>query len=258
MGLAGKTIGIVGGVGPHAGIDLFKKIVAQTKASGDAGHLDVVLVSEPSSIPNRTDYLLGISAASPAPAIVSILGKLEAAGAELAGIPCNTSHSPRIMAEIRDGMAKAGLKIRLLDMVEELVGFAISLKGLAIRRPGVLATTGTIRTEVYQSAFGKAGIEAIAPCPETQEKIQQAIYDPAYGIKAVSMPPSARARESLLAAAAELKAAGADSIVLGCTELPLALPESQTQGLPSLDSTLILARALIREAAPERLKPLAS
>jgi aspartate racemase len=249
------TIGIIGGVGPQAGLDLFRKILDQTIASGDQEHLDVILLSEPSRIPNRTTYLLGQSDADPAPPIIELLAKLEGAGAAVAGIPCNTSHAPRIMDEIRSGMAKAGLKIKLLDMVAELVDYTIALNLPPPLKPGILATNGTIRTEVYQNAFKRAGITAIVACESTQEAVNDAIYNTEYGIKA-RYPVSEKARGTLLKASAELKEQGATAVVLACTELPLAVPEPAVCGLPTIDSTLVLARALIREAAPEKLKPI--
>jgi aspartate racemase len=87
-----------------------------------------------------------------------------------------------------------------------------------------------------------------------QEKyIQPAIYDRNYGIKARSHPVTARARKNLEAGIEQLKDKGAQAVILGCTEIPLAFPETSYQGIPLLDATQILARAMILAFAPEKL-----
>lgn len=249
-----RKIGIVGGVGPYAGLDLAKKIFDQTIACKDAEHLPVILISEPSEIPERTEFLLGRQPVNPAYALLERLRRLEEAGAEVAGIPCNTSHSTKIMGVLREEAAKLGLKIKLLDMAQELALHCESL-GEAGRRPGVLATLGTCKAGVYQDAFKARAVACLLPSEETMRSVHEAIYDPGFGIKAASNPPTKRARETILAAIEELAKHGASAVALCCTELPLAVPESFASGLPLVDSTLILARALVRESAPERLRP---
>jgi len=254
----GKTIGIVGGLGPYAGLDLLKKAMDQTVACGDQEHLSVVLVSEPSAVPSRLDFLLGRSKENPARSIVAILGKLEAAGASVAGIPCNSSHSPMILDQIKAGMARARMTLKLVDMPFEVVDFAIaSAKTGKPLKAGILATTGTASTGVYQKAFGARGVETLQPSPETQRSLNDAIYDETYGIKAKSSPVTERAERSVLAAAEELLERGATALVLGCTELPLALRIKELRGAAVIDSTLALARALVREADASKLRPLA-
>ena len=249
-----KLIGVIGGVGPYAGLDLVRKIFDQTIAGSDSEHLPVLLLSEPSSIPERSDFLLGRQQVNPGIALLERLLRLDAAGAQVAGIPCNTSHARRIMDFIREGASSKGLNIKLLDMVQEVALHCLSL-GDAGKRPGILATMGTYETHIYQNAFAENGIECILPSPSTRESIHKAIYDPKTGIKAQSNPVTAQARDMVLASIWELKTLGATSIVLGCTELPLAIPEADVYGMRSIDSTLILARALIRETAPHKLRP---
>jgi aspartate racemase len=81
--------------------------------------------------------------------------------------------------------------------------------------------------------------------------IHPAIYDLDYGIKS---GVSARAREDLLQGVAALQAQGAELIILGCTEIPLVLPEIKIGPTLLIDPTKILARALIREANPKKLR----
>jgi aspartate racemase len=85
-------IGIVGGVGPLAGLDIFKKIIEETVATKDQEHVPVVLSSQPHRIADRTAFLLGKENQNPAIALKDILLELDKAGARVAAIPCNTSH----------------------------------------------------------------------------------------------------------------------------------------------------------------------
>ena len=98
------------------------------------------------------------------------------------------------------------------------------------------------------------GFEIVDSSEEWQERIHAAIYDKEYGIKAQSAPVTNKVRLELHSAMDELKKDGADIIVLGCTELPLALPENDHNGMVLIDPNRILARALIYAYAPDKLK----
>nr|MBP6788162.1 aspartate/glutamate racemase family protein [Promineifilum sp.] len=76
----------------------------------------------------------------------------------------------------------------------------------------------------------------------------------AHGIKSAGQV-TARARADLARGIAALRAQGAEAVVLGCTEMPLAFAAGEFEGLPLIDATWVLARALIRAVEPQRLKP---
>ena len=84
--------------------------------------------------------------------------------------------------------------------------------------------------------------------------MQQAISNKTFGIKAESNPVTAQARQYLSDEAAALAAQGAQAVILGCTEIPLALTEKSLHGLPLIDATAVLARALIIAFEPSKLK----
>ena len=86
-----------------------------------------------------------------------------------------------------------------------------------------------------------------------QRKVHAAIYDRDYGIKAAGRV-TARAAADLQGALDQLRDQGAGAVILGCTELPLAFPGRAYEGLPLIDPSLILARALIRETRPAQLR----
>lgn len=253
--MAEKWIGVVGGVGPFAGIDLLGKIAAQTIAHQDQDHLTVLNWSQPAKIVDRTEYLLGEVAENPAGALAAQVQQLAKMGAGVVGIPCNTAHAPRIFNEIRAELAAVNCDVTLLHMIEE-VGRFVQTNLPDVRKVGVLSTTGTYKAGVYGELLEGLGFTAVLPPLTLQiEKIHPAIYDPVYGIKARGVATE-QAQANLQEGIDTLKVAGAEAIVLGCTELPLAFNEPTAAGLPLIDPTLILARALIREANPTKLKPL--
>jgi len=90
---------------------------------------------------------------------------------------------------------------------------------------------------------------------DTQPELHNSIYDQHWGIKAVS-PVTEKARNNFEEYANMLCEQGAQVIILGCTEIPLALPEQTFRGVPLIDPMFALARALIREVNKEKLRPL--
>ncbi len=251
-----KWIGVVGGVGPFAGVDLLGKIAAQTAVTRDQDHLTVLNWSQPVAIVDRTEYLLGQVAENPAYALAVQVQQLAKMGAGVVGIPCNTAHAPRIFNQIRVELAASHCDVLLLHMIEE-VGRFLQENLPDVTQIGILSTTGTYQAGVYADVLEPLEFTAVLPpFPLQTEKIHPAIYDPVYGIKACGVVTE-QAQVNLLLGVNMLKTAGAEAIILGCTELPLAFTEPTAVGLPLIDPTLILARALIREANPAKLKSFA-
>lgn len=249
-------IGIVGGVGPYAGLDLLLKVYDNTLAGKDQEHLDTILLSLSSSILDRTEYLVGIVKENPGLAIAKVIQQLEKAGAVVTGIPCNTAHVEEIFRTTEKNVRETGGRIRILHMIRETVSFiAETLPG--IQKIGILSTTGTYRSGVYKDALEMEKYTVYIPTPDMQEElIHPAIYHDDYGIKTVSNPIQETAKGNLLQGFQYLKELGAEAVILGCTEIPLAFPENRVMGMVTIDPTMVLARALIRHVAPDKLKPL--
>jgi len=249
-----KIIGIVGGVGPYAGLDLKKKIFDNTKALSDQEHLEVYLLSSSKYITDRTKFLqdpLGVE--NPAFAIFSIIEKLIKIGSSVIGIPCNTSHVPLIFDKIISLINGSGLDIELLNMIEETKKHIIE-KFNNIKKVGLLATLGTYHSMVYQKTFTASDSpEILTPGESCKEKVHNAIYDKSYGIKAYSNPVTEKAVNELKDVIEILKKKGAQAIIMGCTEIPLALNYKITD-IPLIDPTNVLARALIKRADESKLK----
>jgi len=248
------VIGIVGGVGPYAALDLARKIFDETVATRDQDHLPVALLSYPSLISDRTAFLLGETDANPALGILEVIADLERAGCQVIGIPCHTAHAPAIWDVIAEGLAERGSGVRLLHMVEEVAGF-IRQMWPCVTSVGVLSTIGAQQSGVYPAVFSRHGLKALTlEDSEHRELVHASVYDPEFGIKAHASPVAERARRNVLVAVERLRATGAEVVVLACTELPLAVPEPVVKGTPVVDATRVLARALVRSVAPELLR----
>lgn len=249
-----KVIGVVAGVGPLAGLDLQHKIMAQTIAGRDQDHLTVLSVSRPSAILDRTDYLLGRVAENPAYALAAQVRQLVQMGAQVVGIPCNTAHAPAIWEVMRAALALPSGQVHLLHMIAE-VGRFLQESCPQVRYVGILSTTGTYQVKIYPQVLEALGFTAVTPDPHMQEtQIHPAVYHHQYGIKSCGYVTE-RARQDLLAGVAALQTQGAQAVVLGCTEMPLAVTEKCIGETIIIDPTLILARALVRQANTAKLRP---
>lgn len=240
-----KIIGIVGGMGTYAGIDLLKKVADNTNAMGDRDHLPVAMLSLPGEITDRSEYLFGEADENPGYAIARIVRQLSEIGAEVFGLPCNTAHVPEILQPVIDKLPEGGILVNMISEVATYISYAYP----GINNVGIMGTNGVYRSRVYDEYMKAAGLSTVYPDEEVQYRmVHPAIYDMEYGIKAVSDPVSMRARSDLMSVARMLIAKGAQIIILGCTEIPLALTGDNIDDMPFIDAGHILAKALIREA----------
>ena len=232
-----KVIGILGGMGPAATLDCFGKIIKNTAATSDADHLRVVMDSNP-AIPDRIAAILG-DGESPVPALLAGCRGLEKAGADFIIIPCVTVHFflPQVQVE-------SPLPIlSIFDAVAE----AIQADLAGAKTVGLMGTSATVESGLFQKRLAEDNIHTLVPDRAQQSKIVAAIRD----IKD-SRPPRTRAAitRDLVATAGSLihrTPHGAEAIVAGCTEIPLALGQKDLP-VPYFDSLTILARAAIRFA----------
>ncbi|MEM6785787.1 MAG: amino acid racemase [Bacteroidota bacterium] len=249
------AIGVLGGLGPYAGLDLVRALFDETEAHRDQDHLPVTLISYPARIPDRAAWIADQDATSPIPAMVEVLRRLDNAGCAIAGIPCNTAHAPVLFGHLTDALSIEGRSLQLLHIIDAIVAHVAEVASGA-QRIGVLATSSSIQNRLHAVGLEAAGLDAIRPDPDVQETlVQPTIYDGTWGLKAQSRP-TARARQNLLDATDHLREKGAEAVILGCTELPLAIPELEVAGVPMINSTRALARALIRATHPAKLRPM--
>ena len=226
-----KTIGILGGMGPEATLDLFGKIIANTPAARDQ-----VIDSNP-KVPDRTAAILA-GGESPVPAMKAGIAALKRARADFVVIPCVSAHF--FLDELQ---REAGLPI--LSMFDVTVEH-IRQHHAHIRTIGMLATTGTINGGRFRAKLEQSGVAVLTPEEPDQERVMAAIY-------AIKGAADVREREAigaeLRAVAGRLIRRGAQGVVAGCTEIPLVLRPGDLD-VPVFDTLLLLARAAIAAAGP--------
>ena len=255
-----KIIAIGGGVGPMAGVELHRMIIENTVTLGtDQDHLEVHHFSRSPDITDRTDYLLNKIERNPAHGMFRSM-QMAASTAHIAhqqvvaGVPCNTFHAPLIFQTFLQLMKEHEVNVQMLHMLEEVVHLILQLRPDA-RTIGLMSTTGTRVVHVYNDILEPHGLSIVEAPEDMQPALHESIYNKFWGIKAVS-PVTDRARTNFLSYADLLHKRGAEAIILGCSEIPLALPEKTLAGIPLIDPMLALARALVREANHKKLKPL--
>ena len=140
-----EIIGIVGGMGPEAGIALFNRILKSTDAKTDQEHHSVILMSLPKHVPDRSRFLQGEIPINPARAVIEIILKLEQAGARVIGIACNTCHVSEIFDVVLEELDKLQSTVKVVNMPEETCRYLKHFYPTA-RRIGLMATNGTYRS----------------------------------------------------------------------------------------------------------------
>ena len=249
-------IGIVGGMGPHAGLDLVRKILDNTNASSDQEHLPISMLSLSNTIPDRSRFInREEGATNPGSAIAAVVQKMVDQGCETVGIACNTAHAGPIFNEVIAHLIPTSQQ-KLLHMIEEVSGY-VARHFPAVRRVGILATTATVNSKLYDEYLRNHSIETIYLSKSDQHQISEvAIRDEKIGIKAKSNPVTPEARKIVADSILALRDAGADAVFLACTELPLAVDFNIEQPLLVIDPTDVFARVIIETYAPAKLKEL--
>lgn len=202
--LSKKTIGILGGMGPEATLELFNRIIKATPATCDQDHVNLVIMNDP-QIPDRTNYIFG-KGESPIPKLLENLNKLNLAEADLAIMPCMTAHS--FIEELQE---KSPIPIiNTMSLIDEYLE-----KFPEIKRIGLLATKGSYQTKVFQRYIHK---EIIVPTAKKQKVIMDVIYGE-NGIKTGNTTKVQK--ERLMDVIGTLE--NIQAVITGCTELSLVL-----------------------------------
>lgn len=226
-----KVIGILGGMGPEATIDLFYKIIKLTPAEKDQDHLRIIIDNNP-KIPDRIAAISG-KGEDPLPALQETARNLEKAGADFIIIPCNTAHY--FLPSIQESV-----KIPILNMIEETAK-ETQKRIPQLQKVGLLASIGIYETEIYHQQFKKFNIVVISPEEKDKEEVMNAIY----AVKAGDL--SNEVKGNIIKIAQKLIDKEAEAIITGCTEIPLILKEGDVS-VPIIDPTRILAKAAVQKA----------
>ena len=194
-------LGVIGGMGPQAGLLFCQRVLDCTAAHSDQEHIPTLIVSD-TEMPDRTAALLSGETAPVRDRLLADARALEGWGATAIAITCNTAHAFLPFFEKE-------LTVPVVNMITET---AAALKAMGARQVGIMATDGTIKMGLYHAALAQQGLEAVSPGPKEQRLVMSLIYD--------EIKSGLRGSEEKFAAVVSaLKAVGCEHIVLACTEL---------------------------------------
>ncbi len=217
-------------MGPEATVELLYKIIKSTPAKKDQDHIHVIMDNNP-KIADRTMAILN-NKTSPLPEMVKTAKNIEKAGADFIIIPCNAAH------HYYENLKKE-IGIPVLNMIE-LTALAINECFPKVKKVGIIATTGTIKTKMYDTLLERIGIKAIYPS-KLQHMVMKAIYN---NIKRGRIKEG---REIIVKVAEYLTERGSEAIISACTEVSLVL-KNVTLALPIIDPLQILAEVAVKTA----------
>ena len=218
-----RVVGIIGGMGPEATVDLMRRVIAKTPASDDQDHVHLIVENNP-KIPSRIAHLIDGTGADPTPELTRIALNLQRAGADALAMPCNTAHA--YAHSIRRAVS-----IPLLDMVDLTVDRIAGSRRVA--RVALLASTAVIATELYAKAFANHGIAVLHP--EQQDEVMALI-------RAAKRGETGLESQAALGRLALGLANRADSLLIGCSELSVI---SAGITVPYVDSLDVQAQAIV-------------
>lgn len=221
-----RALGIIAGMGPFVTAHFADLVVRMTKAERDQEHLDMIIYHTP-SIPDRSSYILDPSLPSPLEPMVDIGKRLEEQQVGCIAIPCVTAHY------FHEALSKE-LSVPVIHAVKET---AALLQEAGVKKVGILATTGTVNSGLVQKELEKLCIEAVVPSAQAQQDVMYVIFDCVKANRPVDMSRFENA-------AAELKAQGAEMILIGCTELSLVKRDHKL-GSGYIDALEVLARKAV-------------
>lgn len=228
-----KVLGILGGMGPEATASMFAQVIRHTQADNDQQHLEIVIHNN-NRIPDRTAAIL-YNGPSPLPELMRSVNILVQCHAEIIVIPCMTSHFflPDLQRQTR---------VPILNAIRETV-FRIVQRNQDINVVGLLATSGTVESGLFQVEAKQHGLNCLVPSLRQQLSVMDAIYGK-QGIKAGYLDRGAKT--ILQKAAMELIDHGAQAIIAGCTEVPLALTDRDIT-VPYINPVEVLAVKAVEE-----------
>ena len=223
-----KKLGILGGMGPAASAEFINRLIKKTPATCDQDHIPFVLWNEP-RIPDRSTSIQS-GDNLPLPWLQEGIKGLKHAGCNYIVIPCNSAHF------WYSQLSKTGVPIlHIVDSVAE----ELNSLNLSNKKIGILGTQGTIESGLYQYHLNRQGWECITP---TKQEIAGLITPAIAMIKANKILES---QLPLIKSIHSLIDRGAKAIVLGCTELPLAIGHKQEEGIPIVNSIDSLVNAVL-------------
>jgi aspartate racemase len=214
------TLGVLGGMGPAATLDFLTKLQAFTPAESDQDHIRVIADINP-KVPDRN-----APGGSAGAVLAEMAGALAGAGADILAIPCNTAHAHADLIQRASGLP-------LIDLIE--TGSTAARETGALR-VGVLGTRGALR--LYREYLAAQAMSLVSLDSERQETFMSLLYRIKAGDTGVAV------RAEMAALGEELAHNGAETVLAGCTEVPLVLGAGDLS-LEFIDPGELLARRCV-------------
>lgn len=229
--MAGKLVGVLGGTGPAATAYFLKRLVDLTDAQRDQDHVQAIVVND-TATPDRTDFILGKSDVSPLPYLQDDARLLQRCGCDFLAIPCNTAHC--LFSQVA-----ASVDIPVIHMIQETMAHCCDR---GFHRIGVLATEGTVATDMFGEAGHPFGIEVRYPSRDGQLEVDRIIYDAVKAGRPVDPKDLGPLSQMMMRE-------GCDAVILGCTELSAAFGEDRSaSAIPVVDPLDVLVVRTIEQA----------
>lgn len=223
-----RRAGVLGGMGPEATLVFLEKFYSLTRGRREQAR-PALLVNIDPGVPDRNEAWRG-SSASPAAAIAQMGRSLKDAGADFCVMACITAHG-----YVGSFEEEAGIPlIRMPDVVADALGAGAAANGPV----GLLATTTTLEMRLFQKAFAARNSLLMVPEQKDQESLMSAIYAIKQGQE--------DAGPKVLAVAKTLVARGAQTLLLGCTDLSVLGP-LHPWGCTVVDALDLLAKRTLAE-----------
>jgi aspartate racemase len=218
------SVGIIGGIGPESTVEYYRLLIAAYRERKQDGSYPSIIINSidlkklldlvtTNQLTTATDYL------------VEEVNRLSSAGADFGALASNTPHI------VFEGI-RARSPIPLISIVESACDVA---RRLGLKRVGLFGTRFTMQGQFYPDVFSRAGITIALPEEDEQDYIHEHYMSEL--VNGIFLPET---REHLLAIADGLKTRqNIEGLILGGTELPLILRETEHNGVPFLDTTRI-------------------
>jgi aspartate racemase len=241
--IATQVVGILGGMGPAAGADFARLFVQACAHRMHVLHVPVTDQAYPEHwlaqvpVPDRSAALQSTQTGGhqPLEPMLQAMGRLAALGARTVAIACNTAHA------WHPTMQERFPHIEVLHVAREAAQF---LARTGVVQVGLLATVGTYQSGIYEQALLTAGVRCLLPEAFERERLMQGIYQ---GVKAGDMALAQACFTDV--ANGMVQRHGLQALILGCTEIPLALTTlSEHPQVQLLDPAAVLAHALADRA----------
>lgn len=240
-------IGVIGGMGSAASV-LFEQMVQQQATARCIKQPDMVHIAMSSCVPDRTEFLLGLTEENPARFASEAAQSLQTLGQSryerlVICVPCNTFHASQIWNPYQKDVLKAAqMPVQLLNVMSVLNG-KLMYMNQGRQRIGVLCTDGSRVSRVFDRVLSPEHT-VIYPTAENQQRLMDVIYSTDYGLKH-QVPAHPTALSQLQACIDELLAEGTTAILFGCSELSLVREQMNCHTNAVLDPMLLLADAAL-------------